>query len=333
MSASFLGGNTSSSTRAVPRVPSNANVVSNADLEQRNHLSSIQSPSPLETFYATPVAEKPVAFTALHFTKPSSPRTEPTFAVCCKPSLTSPQAYGIPDVDDLAIHPAQNTPDHKDVRAADRRGSRRGRKRRWQHHATGLTTPQATYDNIPTERFPPLAIAIDRQTKQELVPVEMPFYCTWPSCSVRFQNRSNWVRHEEALHYCPYNWICYHKDERPCLVCHDINHGTLHHFAKCALNDLESRTFLREDQLTQHIKRAHINLKNPDLKISKQLLRSWQIINPFFSEEHLLCGFCGIVCETWVQRKDHVWDHLKTGVCKSAWWPQRLAQPSSVYYM
>lgn len=104
-------------------------------------------------------------------------------------------------------------------------------------------------------------------------------------------------------------------------------------FANCVGRDLEARKFLREDHLSRHIKDAHIKSDDSELKVSKELLQSWQIMNPSASQDSLHCGFCGTVSETRKQRQDHVWDHLKMWVCKSAWWPQRLAQPSSTYHV
>jgi hypothetical protein len=86
---------------------------------------------------------------------------------------------------------------------------------------------------------------------------------------------------------------------------------------------MQSRTFLREDQLAQHIKRAHISTDVTRPRISKELMSAWKIDNPAFSKSFLRCGFCGMVSDNWEQRQDHVHDHLKKGVCKSSWWPER----------
>jgi hypothetical protein len=39
-------------------------------------------------------------------------------------------------------------------------------------------------------------------------PLAPAIYCTWPSCNLRFRYRFDWARHEEAVHYCPFNWVC-----------------------------------------------------------------------------------------------------------------------------
>jgi hypothetical protein len=155
--------------------------------------------------------------------------------------------------------------------------------------------------------------------------LERPLFCTWPSCNSRFQYRYDWSRHEEALHYCPFHWVCCNAITHAshCLICKATNHSTTEHCGACLMKDMQSRTFLREDQLTQHIKRAHLSPDATKRMIPKDLLSAWKIDNPFFSKSYLHCGFCGVVSDTWAQRQDHVHDHLKKGICKSSWWPER----------
>jgi hypothetical protein len=110
----------------------------------------------------------------------------------------------------------------------------------------------------------------------------------------------------------------------PCLICSGSrnNHTDIHHCESCLTKDVQSHTFLREDQLAQHIKRVHFPYDEANPKIPKELLSAWKIENPSFSNDLLRCGFCGLVSETWAQRQSHVHDHLKKGICKSSWWPK-----------
>jgi hypothetical protein len=160
-----------------------------------------------------------------------------------------------------------------------------------------------------------------------------PIFCTWPSCSSKFKFRSDWSRHEETVHYCPYHWVCCREDSHAqdvttCLICGETNHTTYEHCGSCSTRDLQSRTFLREDQLSQHIKRSHIDSAVKKPKISKALLSSWRSSNPGFLDSYLRCGFCGIASDSWTERQDHVYEHLRKGICKSSWWPDRKAETS-----
>lgn len=112
-----------------------------------------------------------------------------------------------------------------------------------------------------------------------------------------------------------------------CFICgeHDVlmSHISDYHFDSCATKSQESRTFLREDLLSQHIKGNH--LKGSNIKrVPKYILSAWKIDNPALSASSLRCGFCGDTFETWRQRLDHVALHMRKGICRSAWWPERL---------
>jgi hypothetical protein len=156
------------------------------------------------------------------------------------------------------------------------------------------------------------------------------FYCTSPSCDATFLYRSDWVRHEEALHYCPYNWVCCAESAdrntmfQVCFVCGQSNvslsHFEIEHFAKCATSDQPPRKFLREDQLHQHIKRIH----KVSWPIRKTRLNLWKTTDPAMLPTSLCCGFCGVVCDDWEQRQDHVFEHFQSGAWKSACWTGRL---------
>ena len=159
------------------------------------------------------------------------------------------------------------------------------------------------------------------------------YFCTWPSSKKSFRNRSAWSRHEEAVHHCPYQWICsldmntivrlpqcFGCGERDVLLSHIVGC----HFRTCASKSEECRTFLREDQLSQHIKGVHIDKRDEKISIPKELLSAWKRDNPLLSQAALTCGFCGLVSDTWVERQDHVFNHMDRNICKSSWWPERL---------
>jgi hypothetical protein len=158
------------------------------------------------------------------------------------------------------------------------------------------------------------------------------YICTWPGCTKRFQNRSGWERHEEAVHYNPTHWTCCSSLNanvviEDCLMCPakkvKLSHLIEKHFSACAQRNLEDRTFFRKDQLKQHVRR-HVSLATNWPPIPEALLQAWRSDNPMLTESALHCGFCGRTFETWKKRTDHVADHLSRGMDKSRWLPQQL---------
>ena len=167
------------------------------------------------------------------------------------------------------------------------------------------------------------------------------YFCTWPDCSSTFRHRFEWVRHEEAVHYCPYHWICCSElslhnpiQLSHCFICGDpfanaVQHMIREHFTQCTDKPESKRTFLRQDQLAQHIKRAHLKPIGATQAVPKWLLEMWKFDNPQLlgSSPLLRCGFCGEPCSSWTERQEHVSKHLKDGICKFAWWPDRASGP------
>ncbi|KAF2027631.1 hypothetical protein EK21DRAFT_91289 [Setomelanomma holmii] len=108
----------------------------------------------------------------------------------------------------------------------DSRGSRKGR-RAWkpaQESSPYMTQPNTqdvhTYalflDGCPRLSISP-AHASDAIAKSEMDWTEPDdktaqkpyrYFCTWPECESKFRHRFEWERHEEALHYLPYQWVC-----------------------------------------------------------------------------------------------------------------------------
>jgi hypothetical protein len=226
-------------------------------------------------------------------------------------------------------------------KSVDHRGARRGRKR-W------IGPPidrNRSKDREALETFNAMQVeAIDLKTsKSQKQTKRRSIFCTWPDCDRTFQNRSDWARHEEAKHYCPYHWVCC-LDPGPesrtvladCLFCDEkyvlLDHFIKHdQFASCVHKDPSLRTFLRKDHLVQHITTTHAKEAEASTLrrfIIGRVVDSWRIDNPSMPMEGLYCGFCGTTCSNWKTRQDHIFDHLRsdlnTGLAyKSEWRPGR----------
>ncbi|OAL54625.1 hypothetical protein IQ07DRAFT_273914 [Pyrenochaeta sp. DS3sAY3a] len=231
-------------------------------------------------------------------------------------------------------------------KSVDSRGSRRGRKR-WRQCTPPMNRGASTHlpEIHSTSQMSPSRLksylingsaASVNTTRMEAVP-KLPMFCTWPGCESRFRYKYEWARHEEAIHYCPYHWICCLDTSTimrlpHCFVCDEkdvlLSHLIECHFSNCANRSEEERTFVREDQLTQHIKGVHLATKETTyskrVSLPKDLLASWKIDNPALSRASLHCGFCGVTLQTWAQRQDHVYAHFQRGTCEAGWWPERL---------
>lgn len=170
-------------------------------------------------------------------------------------------------------------------RSFDPRGSRRGRVT-W----TGPAPPTV----LPKERFP----------------------CTYFGCLASFNSRYQWARHEEAVHFVPYRWVCCPDlgvavDLPACFICKDSEeppHSATKHFESCALKDEKDRTFYRQDQFKQHIAGKHCREYN--CQVPESFLRACQSDNPSFDLSALRCKFCGHVSSSWTERQDHVVAHF-----------------------
>ena len=145
---------------------------------------------------------------------------------------------------------------------------------------------------------------------------------------MKFRYRFAWARHEEAVHYCPYHWICCLEVDTvlrlpSCFVCGEedvlLSHFSKAHFLRCGMIEQESRTFLREDQLAQHIQNFHVKAVAAKTNVPKDLLCAWKTKNPGLGELALRCGFCGLRFVAWEQRQEHVFAHMQSGTLKSDW--------------
>jgi uncharacterized C2H2 Zn-finger protein len=230
-------------------------------------------------------------------------------------------------------HTSQNS-----YRSVDSRGSRRGRKAWWRAQQQPATdTDQGSHVSLV-----PHALGM-RQSNSSLRQFSesaenSQLSCTWPYCDSRFNYRSEWIRHEEAVHYQPYHWICCreHVEHEPislCFICGrrnvTVGHITRNHFTSCASKGRKERTFYREDQLIQHINEAHVTW-HVFKRTIQDILTLWKTENMRLLEVALKCGFCGETSRTWTERQSHVFEHFQSGYCKSSWWPERLPMPQAM---
>ncbi|KAH8724843.1 hypothetical protein GQ44DRAFT_727352 [Phaeosphaeriaceae sp. PMI808] len=241
-----------------------------------------------------------------------------------------------------------NTPSTLSKRSVDYRGSRQGR-RAWKYAPTSdpsflLSDPALSILSADSGFCSDDAKSFHSKQRVQLplakagqvlkVPRKR-YFCTWPNCQKIFHHRFEWERHEEAIHYRPYQWICCDEDAqlvtlKRCGYClkRDVPlvHGAIESLMNCAKKPAAERTFFRPDQLVPHIKR-HV----PDIDTQKcisaripELVAAWKSNNPAMSKCALQCGFCGLIFPTWKERTDHVFKHIQRGISKSSWWPNRL---------
>jgi hypothetical protein len=234
---------------------------------------------------------------------------------------------------------ARSDSTHVSLKSQDSRGSRRGRKL-WKRAQQDADSHLVQGSKVPLNACKSQVVPTDapiRPAVEATGPPLLPYFCTWSDCSARFRFRWEWARHETALHYQPYHWICCLDESRlksisQCFVCglHSttVSHVMDAHFTECAVKDRSEVTFLREDQLLQHIKGVHTQQK-ASKKVCKDLLSVFKTENLDLHSSALDCGFCGRGTKSWAEREDHVFEHLKEGMCKSAWWVGRRAPPSA----
>ena len=172
--------------------------------------------------------------------------------------------------------------------SAGSRGSRRGR-RNWVQTPSDNDSPK----NPHSLEYPP--------------PTEnpnLPWYCTSPECKSCFRYRSEWDRHEAAVHHWPYHWVCNLGDET----------SSVH-------KDADSRIFYRQDQLMKHMKTLH-----PGAPVTRDSTSDLRRDNPDFDYESLRCGFCFMSLSDWEERQHHVAKHIQGGMPKFLCWKLRPPQ-------
>ncbi|KAH7069147.1 hypothetical protein BKA63DRAFT_102062 [Paraphoma chrysanthemicola] len=321
--------------------------VSTASLEALEKISPSGSTSSLQRWLDTPANEdavvslrlrSPQSFQSLLQVRPSDLNV-PTHNKSVRkssPWLKSPAS----DAEDVTrSYKASSVASSRSSRASDSssisrcsfkskdaRGPRRGRKAWRRSHSTneGREGPEFGSPGGNVGYPNPDLIAKGKATRK--------YFCTAQTCEAAFMFPFEWLRHEEALHYQPYHWICCLETNAHlleilplCWICGELNvtpnHFAIYHFSPCAEKEHGDRMFLREDQLLQHINGVHLTTR-VSKKIAQHLLSSWKIDNPAFDKKSLVCGFCGEVSDTWQERYKHVSEHIRQGACKTAWWPE-----------
>ncbi|CAO2655057.1 Nn.00g117900.m01.CDS01 [Neocucurbitaria sp. VM-36] len=343
--------------------------ISTENIDALDRSSPTPSTSSLERYLATPASEEAVPFGALKV-QAESIGMESSHTHLSSALLHTPQRAFSTAGSESSASSAISVQSWSSQLSVDSRGSRRGRKR-WSCPKKPTTASTKTavlgmeqflQDQAiePVKMLPPSkhrAVELGIFNGDTILwphPQEPPnetesdkavshaYFCTWPGCSSTFRHPFEWVRHEEAVHYCPFHWICcsersLHTPNQPshCFICGErhtniVQHLIREHFTQCAEKPQSERTFLRQDQLAQHIKRVHFKPVGVNQAIPKWLFDLWKLDNPqlLVSPSFLRCGFCGETCSSWIERQEHVSKHMKDGACKLAWWPDRAPAPA-----
>lgn len=320
-------------------------VISRASLEALENMSPASSMESLQRYLALPSSEEPARLEAIIAGNERAamdirlssgghgdvhqPPERPS--VSRRGSSTRPGSVA---GSDSSRGSAKSHTSQKSFRSVDSRGSRRGRKLWKRSQAPSSGDAQAERGTITASATnAPKVVATHIKNRAP------PYYCTWSTCIARFQFRSEWTRHEEAVHYQPYQWICcleetFEEEFGQCFICGQSNvifgHIATEHFTSCVGKDETERTFYRRDQLIQHIKGSH-SFDTSDLHgeyALTDLACHWEVSSPPSPDiRTLTCGVCGITCKTWKARQDHVFQHLRSGICKQSWWPERKRVP------
>ncbi|KAJ8115344.1 hypothetical protein OPT61_g2994 [Boeremia exigua] len=178
--------------------------------------------------------------------------------------------------------------------SVDSRGSRRGR-RQWKQNMRQARSMSCDQEEMSQGSHEEKSANYKRQT----------FFCTWATCNKTFATAFEWSRHEQAIHYCPFRWVCLYEAERS-----DIE---FERFNRCKYIPEDQRVFWRSDQLAQHVKRIH------NVRLTQTIERSWRSENPAFDSIHLACGFCGHLSPNWKERVSHVKACILRGAKKEQW--------------
>jgi hypothetical protein len=148
------------------------------------------------------------------------------------------------------------------------------------------------------------------------------YQCTF--CSSPFNRKSDWKRHEQALHVPQGEWVC--TPSFPvflsedgislCAFCSAENPDEAHledHRYQICLNKPESeKSFNRKDKLQQHVSQVH-----KQSALSNYISTTWtRQLN-----QHLQfrCGFCAEILSEWSARVDHIALHFESGSDMSTW--------------
>lgn len=153
------------------------------------------------------------------------------------------------------------------------------------------------------------------------------YQCTF--CSKYLTSKYAWRRHEESIHAPQHIWICGQlgnpcengdSDLSRCPFCVSegisprrvqscLSHNTL----ECWRQPFDKRAFFRKDAILQHIERFH-----RCSQAFKTNVNRW--IRPVQGANYdLKCHFCGLLCQSWDDRIDHVGAHFENGANMTDW--------------
>jgi hypothetical protein len=330
--------------------------LSSASLEELNSLSPTGSHVSLEKWLDTPPQNEAIPAGSLSAVSvvPDISDIRPDRLIA-DPSISRTGSVGLWQSDSMGSPPGFSTavspyPFARSVAGSEGSiGSFRSYGSRWSNESRGRRRGRRRWDSASSiasyggcKRLTPSALSPSRpalprfapsQSEDSLDPVLL-YFCTWVQCGKTFKTRFEWERHEAAIHYLPYRWICCDptndcSDLSRCFIC-DKDELILRHIGdvhanSCRLKPIDERTFWRSDQLAQHFKRAH------GYTLPSGIKQAWFSENPHFDKSHLNCGFCGFNASDWAERQDHVSWHLEGGARKASWWPERRPISSEQY--
>ncbi|KAH7125203.1 hypothetical protein B0J11DRAFT_558673 [Dendryphion nanum] len=160
-----------------------------------------------------------------------------------------------------------------------------------------------------------------RAEDNSLQVVELPYQCTF--CTETFKTKHDWQRHEKSLHLPLEQWVCGPSSPVAtrlgiaglcCIFCGQVSpddaHIRAHNYSACSRRNLEERTFLRKDHLTQHLKLVH------GARYEDWSMKYWKISK---LDVRSRCGFCDIWMTSWGERVDHLAEHFKSGSTMAEW--------------
>lgn len=201
--------------------------------------------------------------------------------------------------------------------------------------STVPVTPGATSRETFLPEFQPSAFGL-----QSLVKLDRndKYFCTWPGCFKKFRFRFEWTRHEEAVHYHSFHWICCGIEdsvcppafgkpfENPvqvvypeCFGCNEkdvtSDHIARQHFIQCYGKERVKREFYRRDHFEKHVLRSH-SFAGP---LPEQVVDSWKVPNIERYDLSLQRGFCDERLDNWHARQRHVSAHMTSGAGRIHW--------------
>ncbi|KAL5420394.1 hypothetical protein PMIN04_006565 [Paraphaeosphaeria minitans] len=146
------------------------------------------------------------------------------------------------------------------------------------------------------------------------------YQCTF--CTIDFEQKYDWKRHEESVHFPQKEWVCMPNgpvEDSRCVFCDvgnlDDEHLKSHKSLACSEARSELRTFQRKDKLAQHIKQVH-SCQPP------KAIKNW--CRPIERKVLLLCGFCSLPLPDWKTRADHLSTHFTSSTPMTFWLPELL---------